>query len=76
MATIPSCTSRGIDLMFVLDSSGSIGAGVFNNVRNFVISVANRTALGANANRIGIINYSSQVRVSNFLFGNFKNLLF
>ena len=60
MQTMPKCDSS-IDLMFILDSSGSIGSNVFENVRNFVTTVVGSMTLSEERNRVGIIEFSSNV---------------
>uniref|UniRef100_A0A914E3R1 VWFA domain-containing protein n=1 Tax=Acrobeloides nanus TaxID=290746 RepID=A0A914E3R1_9BILA len=62
MQTMPKCDSS-IDLMFILDSSGSIGSGVFENVRNFVTTVVANLTLSEERNRVGIIEFSDNVIV-------------
>lgn len=54
------------DIMFILDTSGSIGRSNFDFVRNFVLQYANGLDIGPNANRIGVITFSSSARL---LFG-------
>ena len=60
MLNIPKCESS-IDLMFILDSSGSIGSGTFENVRNFVINVVSDLTLSEERNRVGVIEFSDEV---------------
>jgi hypothetical protein len=56
------CEFPGADLLFILDSSGSIGYDTFANVRAFVRNVVNQLKnIGVNNYRIAIENFSSQV---------------
>ena len=49
--------------MFVLDSSGSIGASNFQNMRNFVTTVVNALEIGPGRSQVGVIVFSSTARV-------------
>jgi hypothetical protein len=53
-----SCNS-GIDIVFVLDSSGSVGAYNFQTMKIFVKNVIYNFNIGANQTRVGVINFSS-----------------
>ena len=53
----------GPDLIFVLDSSGSIGSTNFRKVKNFVKDVVGAFEIGSDKTRIGIIQFSSSSRV-------------
>ena len=48
---------RGIDLIFVLDSSGSIGSSNFQLVRNFTANVVTHLDIGPDRNRVGLITF-------------------
>ena len=54
---------RGIDLIFVLDSSGSIGSRNFQLVRNFVANVVTQLDIGPDRSRVGLITFSSSAIV-------------
>ena len=54
---------RGIDLIFVLDSSGSIGSSNFQLVRNFVANVVTHLDIGPDRNRVGLITFATLVTV-------------
>ena len=57
------CQTRGVDLIFVLDSSGSVGASNFANVRNFVADLVNQLEIGPDNTRVGLINFASSAGV-------------
>ena len=52
------CTS-GIDIVFLLDSSGSIGSSNFVTMKNFVNNIVSNFDIGDNKTRIGIIEFST-----------------
>ena len=52
------CTS-GIDIVFLLDSSGSIGSRNFVTMKNFVNNIVSNFDIGDNQARIGIIEFST-----------------
>ena len=60
MLFIPTDCSRiaGIDIMFVLDSSASIGATNFQKIRNFVAAVVNDLEIGPTRTQVGVIVFS------------------
>ena len=49
--------------MFVLDSSGSIGAANFQKIRNFVDAVVNDLEIGPTRTQVGVIVFSSEAYV-------------
>ena len=49
----------GIDLIFVLDASGSIGSYNFQLIRNFVANVVRNLKIGHDQTRVGVVQYSS-----------------
>lgn len=49
------------DIVFLLDSSGSVGRHDFQTVRNFVISVVDEFNLAPNQTRVGMAGYSTDV---------------
>ena len=59
------CTVRGIDLIFVLDSSKSVGRTNFGKTKDFVEGVVDAFEIGSDRTRVGVIQYSSNV---NFVF--------
>jgi uncharacterized protein YegL len=54
------CNS-GIDVIFVLDSSGSVGSNNFQTMKTFVINVISDFSIGPTKTRVGIINFSTDV---------------
>ena len=53
----------GIDLIFVLDASGSIGSSNFNLVQNFVSNVVRNSDIGSDKTRVGVVLFSSSASV-------------
>ena len=54
---------RGLDLVFVLDSSGSVGSSNFALVRNFVADVVVDTfEIGPDETQVGVITFSGIAR--------------
>lgn len=51
----------GSDMVFVLDASGSIGSGNFQNIKRFVKDVVNAFDIGPNKTQVGVVVYSSSV---------------
>ena len=53
----------GIDLIFVLDASGSVGSSNFELMKDFTADVVRNLDIGLDATRVGLIRYSSGVNV-------------
>lgn len=70
--TLSECPNRGIDLVFVLDSSGSVGEVNFDLERNLVANVVGRFEIGPNATQVAVISYSG-FAVVNFQLNNLTN---
>jgi len=66
-----------LDLLFLLDSSGSIYSGDFLRAKQFVYDVVNQLDIGYNETRVAIINFSSMIQVEAYLNSYFDkaNLL-
>ena len=54
----PRCT-REIDVMFILDSSGSIGQSNYTTMIEFVSEVARRFQFGSEGARFGVVTFST-----------------
>ena len=52
-----------IDLIFVLDASGSVGASNFQLMRDFTTNVIRNLNIGPDATRVGLVLYSSSASV-------------
>jgi hypothetical protein len=66
-----------VDLVFVVDSSGSVGAKNFKSVMNFISNVSTRFDVSASSKdgtRIALIRYSSKSEVI-FDFNKYKRLV-
>ncbi|XP_068602533.1 collagen, type XXVIII, alpha 2a [Brachionichthys hirsutus] len=57
------CKERPMELAFVIDSSESVGPENFEIIKDFVTRLVDRTAVGRNATRIGLVLYSLDVRL-------------
>ncbi|CAH6779157.1 Col28a1 [Phodopus roborovskii] len=57
----PKCKETPLELVFVIDSSESVGPENFQIIQNFVKTLADRVSLDLATARIGIINYSHKV---------------
>ena len=60
---ITDCTIGGIDLVFVLDESSSIGARGFQLIRQFAEEVSRSLDIGRRRSRVGVILFGSSARV-------------
>ncbi|XP_071793850.1 uncharacterized protein [Asterias amurensis] len=63
VSEIGGCTSNGIDLVFVLDGSGSVGVTHFETSKTFVKHVVDFFKIGSDDTRVGVIQYSSSVNI-------------
>uniref|UniRef100_A0A8D3AC17 Matrilin 4 n=1 Tax=Scophthalmus maximus TaxID=52904 RepID=A0A8D3AC17_SCOMX len=61
-AARPKCKSGPVDLVFLIDSSRSVRPHEFETMRKFMIDILDTLDIGANATRVGVVQYSSQVR--------------
>ncbi|XP_028992519.1 collagen, type XXVIII, alpha 2a [Betta splendens] len=57
------CKERPMELVFVIDSSESVGPENFEIIKDFVTRLVDRTTVGRNATRIGLILYSLDVHL-------------
>ena len=60
----------GIDLMLVLDSSGSISSSDFRIMQQFVVDLVNSFEMGENAANIGVVQFSSYTNLEIGLSGD------
>ncbi|XP_070966440.1 matrilin-4-like isoform X2 [Oncorhynchus clarkii lewisi] len=56
------CKSGPVDLMFIIDSSRSVRPHEFESMRKFMIDIIHTLDMEANATRVGVVQYSSQVQ--------------
>uniref|UniRef100_W5MLJ9 Matrilin 4 n=1 Tax=Lepisosteus oculatus TaxID=7918 RepID=W5MLJ9_LEPOC len=56
------CKTGPIDLVFIIDSSRSVRPFEFETMRKFMIDIIHTLDVGANATRVGVVQYSSQVQ--------------
>ncbi|XP_031708013.1 collagen alpha-1(XXVIII) chain-like [Anarrhichthys ocellatus] len=57
------CKERPMELVFVIDSSESVGPENFEIIKNFVNALVDRVTVGRNATRIGLVLYSLEVKL-------------
>ena len=55
------------DIVFLLDSSGSVGRADFQRLLSFVESVVGELNVDANRTRIGLLTFSTDVRIAFYL---------
>lgn len=66
------CTSRG-DVIFVMDSSGSVGKTNFETMKSFVVEICKRLDIDSGNVQVGVATFSSDVTLQFHL--NAKNSL-
>ncbi|CAO2602552.1 Matn2 [Lemmus lemmus] len=66
------CTEGPIDLVFVIDGSKSLGEDNFEIVKHFVTGIIDSLAVSPKAARVGLLQYSTQVR-SEFTLRDFSS---
>ena len=66
------CDTRGLDLVFVLDSSGSVGERNFDLTKEFAANVTRIFAIGPQDTQVGAIAFSGFANIS-FLLNTFGN---
>ncbi|XP_041807001.1 collagen, type XXVIII, alpha 2a [Chelmon rostratus] len=57
------CKEKPMELVFVIDSSESVGPENFEIIKDFVTRLVDRTTVGRNATRIGLVLYSLEVHL-------------
>uniref|UniRef100_A0A3Q3FRS5 Collagen alpha-1(XXVIII) chain n=1 Tax=Labrus bergylta TaxID=56723 RepID=A0A3Q3FRS5_9LABR len=57
------CKERPMELVFVIDSSESVGPENFEIIKDFVTRLVDRTTVGRNTTRIGLVLYSLDVHL-------------
>ncbi|XP_061652657.1 collagen alpha-1(XXVIII) chain-like isoform X1 [Phyllopteryx taeniolatus] len=57
------CKERPMELVFVIDSSESVGPENFEIIKDFVNALVDRVTVGRNSTRIGLVLYSLEVRL-------------
>ena len=63
----PGCNARA-DVVFLLDSSGSVGHVDFRRVKQFAADMISELSIGRDHTRVGLATYSSRSRYSYIYF--------
>ncbi|XP_077409548.1 matrilin-3a [Vanacampus margaritifer] len=66
------CTSRLLDLVFIIDSSRSIRPSDFGKVKTFLALMVDTLAVGPDASRVAVVNYASTVKIEFLLKDHFN----
>ncbi len=61
------CQNVAYDIVFIVDSSGSVGPANFELAKRFVGDVISRLDIGSSATRVGVIDYADSVENVFFL---------
>ena len=56
------CQAR-VDVVFVVDSSGSVGSANFRNIITFMYRIIDRFNIGPDSTLVGLVRYSTRARV-------------
>ena len=74
---LTECQIRGLDLIFVLDSSGSVGSSNFRRVINFAVNLVRQLEIGPRNTQVGLIRFASSASALFHLntYQNKSNLL-
>ena len=75
--TVKCCVERCstyLDLVILMDSSGSIGSADFKKEQQFVKFLINSLEIGQNASRVSIIDFSSNARIIIKLINGTSNI--
>uniref|UniRef100_A0A8C9SIJ7 VWFA domain-containing protein n=1 Tax=Scleropages formosus TaxID=113540 RepID=A0A8C9SIJ7_SCLFO len=52
------CRESPLDLVFIIDSSESVGPGNFNSIKDFMNTMIDRVSVSREATRVGVVLYS------------------
>nr|XP_020464264.1 matrilin-3 isoform X3 [Monopterus albus] len=61
--TRSNCKNRPIDLVFIIDSSRSVRPSEFEKAKEFLQDMVDSLEIGADATRVGLVNYASTVKI-------------
>ncbi|XP_051879398.1 matrilin-2-like [Pristis pectinata] len=60
--TCQKCSSRTMDLVFIIDGSKRLGAQNFQSVKQFVNNIVDALEVAPNATRVGLVQYATKVQ--------------
>ena len=61
------------DIAFVVDSSESITAEFWNELKDFLVQFVDRLEIGSMAVQVGVIQFSSNAQIPNFNLNSYRN---
>ncbi|CAH2283003.1 collagen alpha-6(VI) chain-like [Pelobates cultripes] len=70
-AQIQTFAKRYADIVFVVDSSSSIGSGAFQQIKGFIAGIIEQLDVGINRHRVGLAQYSGDPQTE-FLFNTYE----
>ncbi|XP_057679559.1 matrilin-3a [Corythoichthys intestinalis] len=68
------CSSRLLDLVFIIDSSRSIRPSDFEKAKVFLALMVDTLGVGSDATRVAVVNYASTVKIEFLLKDHFNKL--
>ena len=63
-----------VDIVFILDSSGSLSDNEFDDIKNFVKDIILSLTIAQDKARVGVVIYGKDAQVSHYIVGAFRLL--
>ena len=57
------CDSNSLDIVIILDSSGSIGSSNFQLMKTYIVNMLSGFTIGSDDTRVGVIRYSTSASI-------------
>lgn len=73
MSFVPGCKNVHYDLVFILDTSSSVGKENFEKIRQWVANLVESFDVGAEKTRVAVVRYSDRP-TTEFNLGRYKSL--
>ena len=70
--TFTACVAKAVDIVFVVDASGSIGTDNFDKVKGFIKDILKKMDVDPGYTRAALIEYSTQANLEFKLNDNMK----